>query len=188
MRPLFAFPLILALPLFAACIVDPGPSNRTPPPSGTAPASVPPMVVSVDTNQTMNAKGGEGVGVFVEYRAGGHWHVWLTCDTSVSGQDCSFKLSAGAASGSLRNLLPTSAGTAQVDVSNIGGAIAVSSRITTEVAGIDFDSDPGARVTIDASVSGLHTGDFFFFVQDGTVNGGFAGKFTNPLAFEPSQP
>ena len=177
---------ILVLPSLAACIVNPGPSHREPEPTPAISSS--PMVVEVETNQTMVAKGGEGVGVFVQYRAGGHWHVWLTCDTLVSGLDCRFKVSAVASSGALSNLLQTPGKTAPIDLSTIGGAITASAQLTNEVAGIDFDSDAGATLTVTATVSGVQSGDFFFFVQDGKVNGGFGGRLTNPLRFEPTKP
>ena len=69
-----------------------------------------------------------------------------------------------------------------------GGQVEATAIMTTEVNGITFDTDPGARLTIDASVSGLHSGDFFFWVQDSKVNGGYGGHLTNPLSFDPGQP
>jgi hypothetical protein len=152
-----------------------------------APVSPAPMLVEVDTDQTMNAVAGDGVGVFIEYRKGGHWHVWWTCDTTQTHQSCEFSVSAAAASGNVSN----------VDASELpGGFVAsptesrvdASSTTTTGVHGIRFDSSPGAVVTIEASVGGLKDGSFLFFVQDGKVNGGFAGKLTNPLQVQGKVP
>ena len=186
MRPPATLATRLVWPSLAACIVDPGPSRREPEPTPAISSS--PMVVAVETNQTMVAKGGEGVGVFVQYRAGGHWHVWLTCDTLVSGLDCRFNVSAVASTGALSNLLATPGKTARIDLSTIGGAVTASSQLTNEVAGFDFGSVAGATLTVTATVSGMQSGDFFFFVQDGKVNGGFGGRLTNPLRFEPTKP
>jgi hypothetical protein len=44
-------------------------------------------------------------------------------------------------------------------------------------------TEPGAVLSIDARVDGLADSAFFFFVQDGKVNGGYSGKLTNPLQF-----
>src|SRR4051812_45395863 len=33
---------------------------------------------------------GEGVGLFVEYAGDGHWNVFTTCDTAISGTSCNF--------------------------------------------------------------------------------------------------
>jgi hypothetical protein len=150
-------------------------------------SSVAPMLVEVDTDQTMTAKGGEGVGVFIEYSKGGHWHVWWTCDTAQTRQSCDFSVSAAAASGNISN----------VDASELpGGFVTAStpsrvdatSTTTTEVHGIRFDTNAGAVITVEASASGLKDGSFLFFVQDGKVNGGFAGKLTNPLQLQGNAP
>ncbi len=146
-----------------------------------------PMLVEIDTDQTMTAEGGEGVGVFVEYAKGGHWHVWWTCDTAQTRQSCDFSVSAAAASGNVSN----------VDASELAGGfvttstasrVEAKSTTTSEIHGIRFDTSPGAIVTVDAAVGGLKDGSFLFFVQDGKVNGGFAGKLTNPLQFQGNAP
>jgi hypothetical protein len=61
--------------------------------------------------------------------------------------------------------------------------------VTTGIAALDFDAAPGTDVKIDLMMSGLRSGEFFFFVQNGQVNGNFpADKLTDPLIFEPSTP
>ena len=54
----------------------------------------------------------------------------------------------------------------------------VEAKITTtnQVHGIRFDTNPGAIITLKASLGGIADGSFLFFVQDGKVNGGFTGK------------
>src|SRR5215472_7303151 len=51
-----------------------------------------PLLVDVDTNRTMTAQPGDGVGVFTEYAAGGHWHIFWTCDTNRTNFDCLFNV------------------------------------------------------------------------------------------------
>ena len=70
-----------------------GGGTATPPPAAAgsskptpSPASSTPILVDVDTDKTMTAAPGEGVGVFTEYAAGGHWRVSWTCDTKVNPQ------------------------------------------------------------------------------------------------------
>jgi hypothetical protein len=43
-------------------------------------------------------------------------------------------------------------------------------------------------ITVEASVGGVKDGSFLFFVQDGKVNGGYAGKLTNPLQLQGKTP
>lgn len=143
------------------------------------------MLVEVDPDQTMDAAPGEGVGVFVEYGTGGHWSVWWTCDTNLTRQRCDFNVSVTAASVS------------NVDSSGIGDdgrAItdATSLRVLTttrdEVHGVRFDTEPGAVITLEATVGALKDGAFLFFVQDGQVNGGFSGTLSNPLRLQGKSP
>lgn len=189
LSPLYVVAFVV--PSLVACVIDsrndPPPSaSPLPTPSPTAPAQ--PMVVTVDTNQVMNAKGGDGVGVFVEYKAGGHWKVWMTCDSNKSNLDCDFDVKASAAS--IHNAVTTPGTSTSMTLAQTQGTGTVEASVlmTTDVNGFTFDTDPSARITIDATVSGIHTGDFFFWVQDGKVNGGYGGHLTNPLSFESSQP
>jgi hypothetical protein len=188
MRLLSLFVAAITIPSLVACIVD-SRNNNPPPSAGPAPTNtVPaaPMIVTVDTNQTMNAKGGDGVGVFVEYKTGGHWHVWMTCDTNTSNLDCDFDVKI--AGTTVHNGVQTTGSSTGLILTQTPGQLEANVLMTTEVNGVTFDTDPGARITIDGTVSGLHSGDYFFWVQDGKVNGGYGGHLSNPLSFDPSQP
>jgi hypothetical protein len=162
----------------------PGSGSTAPAPPAAPPA---PMLVEVDTDQTMTADPGQGVGVFVEYARGGRWHVWWTCDTAKTRQSCDFSVSVTAAAGNVSN----------VDASRLeGGFVAtptpsrVDAKITTstQAHGISFSTNPGAVITLEASVGGIKDGSFLFFVQDGKVNGGFTGRLTNPLQLQGKSP
>lgn len=168
---------------------DPKPYSPAPgpPANGGPPPSPSPMLVEIDSDQTLNSAPGGGVGVFVEYARGGHWHLWWTCDTAQTRQSCEFSVSATAASGTITN----------IDASELEGGFVTSSTAsrvdatsttTTQVHGIRFDTEPGAVLTVEAAVGGVKDGAFLFFVQDGEVNGGFSGKLTNPLQFQGSAP
>lgn len=146
-----------------------------------------PMLVVVDTDQVMNANPGQGVGIFVEYRAGGTWHVWWTCDTSLTGQDCDFNVDLKANSGVIRSV-DSSALTGGYVATPSAEHIVATSRTSTDVHGVTFATDAGAIVTLEATVSGIKDSSFLFFVQDGQVNGGFNGNLTNPLQFQGNRP
>ncbi len=162
------------------------------PPDTSSPISPAPMLAIVDTDQVMNADPGQGVGVFTEYASGGKWHIWWTCDTALSNQNCDVSLSATAAGGTI----------ASVDAAELQGGFVttpnpsrVEARVTTstQVHGITFSTNPGAVITLEATVGGLKEGpgpnrSFFFFVQDGKINGGFVGRLTNPLQLQGKTP
>jgi hypothetical protein len=168
---------------------EPPPAQPSPddPPAPSSPVSPAPLLVEIDTDQTMLVEPGEGVGVFIEYASGGHWALRWTCDTLVTGQDCDVNLSATAASGNVTD----------VDARGLAGGFVttptpsrVEARVRTgeEIHGIHFATSPGAVITVEATIGGLRDGSFFFFVQDGKVNGGYTGRLTNPLQVQGHTP
>jgi len=125
--------------------------------------------------------------VFVEYGAGGKWHIWWTCDTVKTNQACDFSVSATVTTGNISN----------ADARELPGGLmttptpsTVEARSTTrtEVHGVRFTTNPGAILTLKASLGGLTDGSFLFFVQDGKVNGGYQGRLTNPLQLQGKTP
>ena len=152
---------------------DPGP---TPAPTPAADAGVDPLVVEVDPDRTMKAEGGQGVGVFVEYASGGKWHLFWTCDTALSGQSCEFLLRVTATTGTL---------TVQDKNVDPAASFEFESLTKTEVNETYFDAKAGSDVQIEAIIGGEHSSRFFFFVQNGAVNGDYTGILTDPLIFRP---
>jgi hypothetical protein len=145
------------------------------------------MLVEIDADKTMDAVAGDGVGLFIEYGKGGHWHLSWTCDTSRTRQSCDFSISASTASGNITNV-DASELTGGFHTSPTSSRLDMTSTTTTEKHGIRFDTSPGAVITVDAAVGGIKDGAFLFFVQDGKVNGGFTGKLTNPLQAQGNTP
>jgi hypothetical protein len=182
---LFASTGLLLGGLVSGCAFDSGP----PPgqgPTPNPPGATQPMVVVVDTGKTLAATPGDGVGLFVEYSAGGTWHVWWSCDTNRSGQSCPFAVTIDAASPVSNvvgeNLTPDKI--AQPSATRLQ----TSSTVSYDLAGLRFQAVAGERITVTASMGGLQSGEFLFFVQDGQINGGYTGTLTNPLTFEPKTP
>jgi hypothetical protein len=144
-----------------------------------------PILVDVDANQVMKATPGTGVGVFTEYKTGGHWHVWWTCDTSVSGYSCMFDVTLSAESGAIANAATQGPDGGSVTARG-SNSIEVTTTTTNAVDGVTFDTDPGAVISLDAKLDGTEDGTFLFFVQDGQINGGYQGTLSDPLLLEPA--
>lgn len=207
MMPLSSFLRVGALAFAAsfavACVVQSEPAHGRGPvndvasggPTGGAggssdnePANTTPILVDVDTNQTMEAAPGQGVGVFTEYTAGGHWHVWWTCDSLVNkDSSCPFDVRISVASGAITNV-KTEKFEDKDSIVTSAKSITAQTTATTDLDGLVFDTDPGAIITLDAAVAGQHDPRFLFFVQKGEINGGFKGTLTNPLMLEGSSP
>jgi hypothetical protein len=160
--------------------VGPGTGNSTGP-------SKTPMLVDVDPNVTMTATPGDGVGVFNEYVTGGHWHVWWTCDTNKTSQPCNFDVKISAKSGSVSAARSDQFATSDT-LNNGAGSLEAVTNTTSNVEGVYFDTPPGDVITLEASIGGVESGQFLFFVQKGEVNGGFTGTLTDPLMLEGASP
>jgi len=200
-------PAVLAVVALAACgdddrgwhSVPSGGVSTTPtapPQSDAGPSTVQPILVVVDANKTLTATPGSGVGIFVEYQTGGHWHVWWSCDTNKTGLNCAFDIKGQIDSGSISGG-QTEDGTAWGKGQPSSSAYAYTLTpqsfeaqkvTTTEVDGVRFDAPLGAVLTVTSSLGGLADGSFFFFVQNGQVNGGYTGKLTDPLSFQANAP
>jgi hypothetical protein len=146
------------------------------------------MLVDVDVDRTLNARGGNGVGVFTQYATGGHWQVWWTCDTNVSGYDCQFDVTVSVASGAITNYSPQFLGNGDTSQQCSSSQITASTNTANGIDGIAFDTPASAVITVDAKINGAEDGSIMFFVQDGVVNGGYTGTLTDPLMFEPASP
>jgi hypothetical protein len=156
--------------------------------SSTGGGSSQPMLVDVDPNLTLTAKPGDGVGVFTEYRTGGHWHVWWTCDTNATNLPCSFQIAASVASSAITNV-SSQLLEASDQLTRPGPQdVQVVTTTSTGVDGVQFDVPAGASITLDVQLNGQRDGSFLFFAQGGQVNGGYPGTLSDPLMLEPSSP
>jgi hypothetical protein len=162
---------------------------------GDGAASAHPIKAIIDPNASMLQSPGKGVGVFTQYDTGGHWYVWWTCDTALSGDSCPFNVGISAVGGIENVVSQGFAGKdALVEAGADGGdagtvaSFTAETTTTTMVQGVRFDTDPGAVITLSASLGGEYSGSFLFFVQDHLVNGGYKGMLSDPLELEPSSP
>lgn len=144
------------------------------------------MTVEVDPDATLTISPAQGVGVFVEYRAGGHWRLSWSCDTSLSGEACPYQVAITTHGGPLSNVVAlvsadevTQPSPQEVDASTV---------TTTTLDGVTLDAPAGTSISLNVLLDGAKDGVSMFFVQGGAVNGGYSGALTDPLVFEPSSP
>jgi hypothetical protein len=172
-----------------------GPGDAGTTGSGGSPNPSPIAILArLDPNVKMTASPGQGVGVFTEYEAGGHWHVWWTCDTSLTSQTCPFDVKLSVDTGAISGA--ASEGFAATDTlrtpatpgAGKAGEVEAKTVTATGVQGVLFETDPGATITLTATVGGLYSGQFFFWVQSGKINGGYTGTVTDPLMLVGASP
>jgi hypothetical protein len=148
-----------------------------------------PPLFKVDTGRTMNVAPGQGIGVFVEYAAGGQWHLYWSCDSEATSNACTVDLILLANEGKVGDVKAEGfVASDLLDTSTTPGTIRATTSLTTEGKGLRFTTSPGGVITLGARVRGLQLPDFLFFVEGGSVKGGTATKFTNPAKLAGSTP
>lgn len=145
-----------------------------------------PALVALDTDALLHSEPGDGVGIFVEYAAGGTWTIWTTCDTDTSGAVCRFDVYAS---------VDTSSELFDLWGSDLEGADRtwlIDQGVAKLEADTDWDADammfsttPGAIVRIEAYLDGDHADRFIYWFGNGVLH---KGAPTNPLDFEPTVP
>ena len=181
--------LVVLASALVGCTITAGPPILPDTSSDASPGSGLKQAI-VDPNVTLTQPPGTGVGVFVEYAAGGHWHIWWTCDTNLSGLTCTFDVQAQVATGTMSNVRGDRLEPDDTLTTPSSTEVALATNTSVGVDGVFFDTDPGATITVLQRVGNSQDGTFFFWSQGGSVMGGgsVAGGVADPLSFTPSSP
>ncbi len=178
--------LLLALPSFVACGYGDHTSH-----DGSYGSSSPPIQppqgdiesATIDVDQQLDVEPGAGAGTFVEYDAGGTYHVTTSCDIA-QGSACNWDI--------IVTPLHDAAllGVAPVDLESDDSVTIGSGNQVRLVAltGRDFDgftlqTDPGAAIELDALLDDGAANRYMFWVGDGALH---SGAPSNPVDLVPS--
>ncbi len=140
---------------------------------------------TIDTDQLLEAKAGEGAGVFVEYEAGGAYHVSTACD-SYNGIPCYWDIVVRSLDGA--KISSVSPGDLERNDNLTFGAddelglVAVTGE---DYDGFSLQTAPGAALSVDVLLDGGCGNQYLFWVGDGAVYGGAP---SNPVYLVPSSP
>ncbi len=141
--------------------------------------------MKIDTDATLNAAPGEGVGVMVEYMSGGEWNIRTTCDTNVSAAVCTFDLTASLKAGTFE--LVESDGVEGADTLKVVEATqaVLHAETASDTDGMRIKAAPGAILRLEVMLDGKPEARFVYWMSGGVVN---EGAPMNPVEFEPSLP
>ncbi|MEO5727370.1 MAG: hypothetical protein ABI134_26235 [Byssovorax sp.] len=146
-----------------------------------------PQQVAITPDKTLQADAGEGVGIFVEYATGGHWHVWTSCDTNKSQVACDFEVFAipekGAKIANVQAAETLESGDVAEELTD--GSAHLSASTSTEFDGMTFDSTPGALVELEVYFDGVPDSRVVFWFGNETLH---TGAPTDPIDFVPEAP
>ncbi|WP_437679934.1 hypothetical protein [Sorangium sp. So ce131] len=153
---------------------------------GSQEPSEDPLRVAIDTDAVVESEPGEGVGIFVEYAAGGTWTLWTTCDTNTSKVVCSFDLYASVDTSS--ELLDiTGVELEKTDATRLAdeGIAYLHAETGADVDAMTFTTTEGAVVRLEAYLDGELQPRFVYWFGNGVLH---EGAPSNPLDFEPTSP
>ncbi|WP_437489372.1 hypothetical protein WME75_10565 [Sorangium sp. So ce1014] len=154
--------------------------NAPPPPTDE------PRLVALDTDAVLSSEPGEGVGIFVEYAAGGTWKLWTTCDTNSSKVVCSFDLYASVdTSSELFDIVGTDL--EKTDATRLvdEGIAYLHAETGSDIDAMTFTTTEGAIVRLEAYLDGVQEPRYVYWFGDGILH---EGAPSNPLDFEPTSP
>ena len=194
LRSLGLSPFVLALTLGAATsgcfFIDDGgghhgsdmPPDTSSPgdPGDPNPQDIP--QVGIQPDQALSATPGEGVGIFVEVRSDGKWHVWTTCDTFSSKAVCAFDIFASVDPEQLHSYATDQLEGYDV-VKDLGdGQIEFLADTDSDIDGLILDADVGAPLTLEVYLDGSPAQGFVYWVSNDIIHGGAPD---NPVQFVP---
>lgn len=150
------------------------------------PALPEPVLVSIDTDQTVNSEPGEGAGLFVEYQAGGTWRFWTTCDTNYSNVACKFDAFVSVDTSSVIEAVEENdlEGFDDVEVLENGEAH-LHAETSSDIDMMTVTTTPGAIVRVEVYLDDVLNERFIYWVGGGVLH---TGAPTNPVDFEPTSP
>src|SRR5262249_48616094 len=122
---------------------------------------------AIDTGASLTTAIGEGTGVFVEYQTGGHWHIWVSCDTSLTGQSCAYDVTAQVLEGAVSNVRGEELEPQDIAGSQCADTAYISVVTTSNLDGLLFDAPAGGTVRVTAALGGARYRDLLYWIGAG---------------------
>jgi hypothetical protein len=124
---------------------------------------------NIDADQLLDTEPGTGAGIFVEYASGGHWHVFVSCDTQRTGYDCAYDVIVQPVGAAVLSTAPDHL-ESDDQFSVIGSdAVELVTRTDYDFDGFYVDTTPGVALNIDAYLDNACT-NFVYWSGDGAVH------------------
>jgi len=142
---------------------------------------------TVDTDASMaGIDPGQGAGAFIEYQAGGDWHLYTACDTAVSGASCTWDIIVATGGGdTLQAFQPDRLdGRDWVDWYD-QNALEMVATTHNDFDGFFFQTDPGSVVRFDVYLDGAPAPAYIYWVGNGGLH---RGAPDNPIDLTPTDP
>jgi hypothetical protein len=147
-------------------------------------ASQPIEQATIDVDQLLDVEPGDGAGAFIEYEAGGTYHVTTSCDVAENGE-CYWDIVITPLDDS--PVLSVSPIDLEGDDSlSLGESNQLRLLASTgkDFDGFSFQTDAGAAIRVDALLDDAPANPYLFWVGDGALR---SGAPSNPIDLVPGQ-
>jgi hypothetical protein len=138
---------------------------------------------TIDADQLLDVKPGEGAGAFIEYESGGTYHVTTSCDVD-NGGECAWDIVIIPLDGKPLEIF-SPYDLEQDDSLTFGyeNQLRLLAYTGRDFDGVDFQTEPGAAIQVDALLDDGAANRYLFWVGDGALH---SGAPSNPVNLVPS--
>ena len=138
---------------------------------------------SIDADASLDIEPGGGAGVFVEYEAGGLYHVTTSCDAAASGACYWDVVVTTLDRATVQSVSPVDLESDDSLSFGAGNQVRIVAYTDQDFDGFTLQTDPGAAIQLDALLDNAPANRFMFWVGDGALH---SGAPSNPVNLVPS--
>ena len=147
--------------------------------------TTPPIRATIDRDARLVERNpGQGIGVFVEYRAGGEWRIDVGCDTTLSTLACDWLVVVEPLEGTLSGVVTHDLESSD-EFEFLPTSVGIDTTTTDDFDGVSFSAEAGSAIALFAALDGYQESRFVYWVGDGAVH---TGAPEVPFELEPDRP
>jgi hypothetical protein len=135
----------------------------------------------IDTDELLDVDAGNGAGAFIEYEAGGTYHITTSCDADNG--DCLWDIVVAPVDGAIVSAAPADLEGDDSLSFGSGEQLRLVADTGRDFDGFVVETEPGATLEIDALLDGGCGNRYLFWVGDGALH---SGAPSNPMRLTPS--
>jgi hypothetical protein len=139
---------------------------------------------TIDVDELLDVEPGDGAGAFIEYEAGGFYHVTTSCDAADNG-DCYWDIIVMPLDDSpVLSLSPIDLESDDSLAFGEGNQLRLVASTGQDFDGFSFQTDAGAAIRVDAFLDDAPANAYLFWVGDGALR---SGAPSNPIDLVPGE-
>jgi hypothetical protein len=139
---------------------------------------------TIDTDELLDVDAGDGAGAFIEYEAGGVYHVTTSCDSD-NGGECYWDIIVRPLKGPVVSAAPLDLEDDDQLRFGADDTVQLVAATARDFDGFSVEVEPGIGLEVDVVLDGACGNRYLFWVGDGALH---SGAPSNPIDLIPSAP